>query len=106
VFNVSTCFGHYLPILRRHYTDAELVVIVCSCRCGLVSGCGKTADLLILRSYYKDAELVAIEDVGWSYHILRPTHIYNSTQHQFCVRVVPPDDGQVMPKTRRDIEHL
>jgi hypothetical protein len=29
-------FGHYLPILRKHYTDAELVTIGCSCRCGLV----------------------------------------------------------------------
>jgi hypothetical protein len=37
---VSTCFGHYLPILRRHYTNAGLVTVVCSCRCGLVSGCG------------------------------------------------------------------
>jgi hypothetical protein len=36
--NISICFGHYLPFLRRHYTDAELVAIVCSCRCGLVSG--------------------------------------------------------------------
>jgi hypothetical protein len=35
---VSTCFGHYLPIFRRHYTDAALVTIVCGCRCGLVSG--------------------------------------------------------------------
>jgi hypothetical protein len=30
-FTVSACFGHYLPILRRHYTNA-----------GLVTGCGKT----------------------------------------------------------------
>jgi hypothetical protein len=32
-----------LPILRRHYTNAGLVTVVCGCRCGLVSGCGKTA---------------------------------------------------------------
>jgi hypothetical protein len=25
--------------------------------------------------------------------------------HQFCVRVVPPEDGQAMPETCRDIEH-
>jgi hypothetical protein len=25
--------------------------------------------------------------------------------HQFCVRVVPPDDEQEMPETCRDIEH-
>jgi hypothetical protein len=25
--------------------------------------------------------------------------------HQFCVRVVPPEGGQVMPETCRDIEH-
>jgi hypothetical protein len=42
-FKVSTCFGYYLPIFRRHYTNADLVTIVCSCRCGLVSGCGKTS---------------------------------------------------------------
>jgi hypothetical protein len=41
-FKVSTCFGHYLPIFRRHYTYAGLVTIVCSCRCGLVLGCGNT----------------------------------------------------------------
>jgi hypothetical protein len=41
-FTVSTCLGHYLPILRRHYTNAGLVTVVCGCRCGLVSGCGKT----------------------------------------------------------------
>jgi hypothetical protein len=27
-FKVSTCFGHYLPIFRRHYTNANLVTIV------------------------------------------------------------------------------
>jgi hypothetical protein len=27
MFNVSTCFGHYLPIFRRYYTNAELVTI-------------------------------------------------------------------------------
>jgi hypothetical protein len=41
-FTVSTCFGHYLPILRRLYTKAGFVTVVCGCRCGLVSGCGKT----------------------------------------------------------------
>jgi hypothetical protein len=71
MFNVSTCFWHYLPILRRYYTDAELVAIVCSCRCGLVSGYGNTAH----------------------------------SNHQFYVRVVPPENGQVMPATCRDIEH-
>jgi hypothetical protein len=41
-FSVSACFGQYLPILSCHYTDAELVSVVYSCLCGLVSGCGKT----------------------------------------------------------------
>jgi hypothetical protein len=41
-FKVSTCFRHYLPIFRRHYTNADLLTIVLGCRCGLVSGCGKT----------------------------------------------------------------
>jgi hypothetical protein len=31
-FTLSTCF---LPIFRRHYTKADLVTIVRSCRCGL-----------------------------------------------------------------------
>jgi hypothetical protein len=44
-FTVSTCFGHYLPILKRRYTNAGLVTVVCGCRCGLVSGCGKTVSL-------------------------------------------------------------
>jgi hypothetical protein len=25
--------------------------------------------------------------------------------NQFCVRLVPPEDGQVMPETCREIEH-
>jgi hypothetical protein len=41
MFSVSTCFGHWLPILRRYYTNTGLVTIVCSCRCVLVSGYGK-----------------------------------------------------------------
>jgi hypothetical protein len=40
-FKVSTCFGHYLPIIRRHYMNAALVTVVCSCRCGLVSDSGR-----------------------------------------------------------------
>jgi hypothetical protein len=40
-FKVSTCFRHYLPIISRHYTNAALVTIVCSYRCGVVSGFGK-----------------------------------------------------------------
>jgi hypothetical protein len=31
-----------------------------------------------------------------------PTTAHNS--HQICVRVVPPEDGQVMPETCRDFE--
>jgi hypothetical protein len=49
-FTVSTCFGHCLPILRRHYTNAGLVTVVCGCRCGLVSGCGKTVNLNKVKS--------------------------------------------------------
>jgi hypothetical protein len=30
-FKVATCFGHYLPIFRRHYTNATLVAILCGC---------------------------------------------------------------------------
>jgi hypothetical protein len=44
-FTDSTCFGHYLPLLRRHYTNAGLVTVVCGCRCGLVSGCGNMSRL-------------------------------------------------------------
>jgi hypothetical protein len=36
-FKVSTFLGPYLSILRRHYTNAGLVIIVCCCRCGLAS---------------------------------------------------------------------
>jgi hypothetical protein len=64
VYNVWTCFGHYLPIIRRHYTNVDLVIVVCSCRCVFGLRISTTA--------------------------------HNS--HQFCVRVVPPEDGQVMPK--------
>jgi hypothetical protein len=48
--------------------------------------------------------LCAVVDVGWSQgsgrlRILRPT--INTTthdSHQSCIRVVSPDDGQVIPK--------
>jgi hypothetical protein len=56
MFSVLICFGHYLLFFRSHYMDAELVAIVCSCGCRLVSGYGKTS------------------------HILRLTYIYNCTQ--------------------------
>jgi hypothetical protein len=55
--------------------DAELVAVVCSCRCGLVSGYGT------------------------------PTTTTAHNSHQFFVHVEPPEVGQVMPETCRDIEH-
>jgi hypothetical protein len=42
MFKVSTCFAHYLPIFRRHYTNDGLVSTVCGCRCGLISWTGCT----------------------------------------------------------------
>jgi hypothetical protein len=38
--------------------------------------------------------LCAAVDVGWSHD-----------SHQFCIRVLPPEEGQVMPETCGDIEH-
>jgi hypothetical protein len=35
----------------------------------------------------------------------QPTSTTAHNSHQFCVRLVPPVDGQVMPETCRDIEH-
>jgi hypothetical protein len=43
-FKASTCFGHHLSILRRHYTNTVLVGVACCCRCSLFTGYGKTAD--------------------------------------------------------------
>jgi hypothetical protein len=40
-FKTSTCFGHHLPIFRRHYTNAVLVSVVCDDRCGLPTSIGK-----------------------------------------------------------------
>jgi hypothetical protein len=58
--------------------NADLVTIVCCCRCGLVSGRGTTS------------------------HIPRPTHMYKVTKSaSVCL---PSKDGQVMPKTGRDTE--
>jgi hypothetical protein len=37
-FKVSTCFRHHFPIFGMHYTNAVLVSVVCSYRCGLFSG--------------------------------------------------------------------
>jgi hypothetical protein len=70
-----------MPIFRRHYTNADLVAIVCGCRCGLVLDCGKSS------------------------YILSPTQSTTAhNNHQVCIRVVPPEDGQVMPETCRDFE--
>jgi hypothetical protein len=84
MFNVSICFGHYLPILRRHHTNVQLVTVVCSCRCVLVPGYGK-------------AEVFPYPETN--------PHLQLHTSHQFCIRVVLPKDGQVIPETCRDIEH-
>jgi hypothetical protein len=35
----------------------------------------------------------------------QPTSTTAHNSHQFCVRVVSPEDEQVMPETCRDIEH-
>jgi hypothetical protein len=34
----STCFGHHLPILRKHYTNTVLVGVACCYRCRLFTG--------------------------------------------------------------------
>jgi hypothetical protein len=32
-------------------------------------------------------------------------HVTAHNSHQFCIRVVPPENEQVMPETCRDTEH-
>jgi hypothetical protein len=51
--------------------------------------------------------LCAVVDVGWSVPISwdQPTTTTAHNNHQLCVRVVPPEDGQVKLETRRYIEH-
>jgi hypothetical protein len=51
--------------------------------------------------------LCAAVDAGWSVFPYPETnpHLQPHTSHQICVRVVPPEDGQVMPETCRDTEH-
>jgi hypothetical protein len=82
-------FRDYLPILRRHYTNAGLVTVVCGCRCGLVSGCGKSSH--ILRPAHVSGItcpssggttqtqgwwlLCAVVDVGWSQDVGRQVGI-------------------------------
>jgi hypothetical protein len=85
-FKVSTCFGHYLPIFRRHYMNAGLVTIVCSCRCGLVSGCGSLPKIA-------------------THHVTRhntPIHNIFSTAPQLSISQntlwTLPENGNVMPK--------
>jgi hypothetical protein len=46
--------------------------------------------------------LCAVVDVSWSQDQPTSTTAHNS--HQSCIRVVSPDDGQLMPKTCRDFE--
>jgi hypothetical protein len=43
----------------------------------------------------------ALVDVSWCQDMRRTAH----NIHHFYVRVVPPEDGQIMPETYRDIEH-
>jgi hypothetical protein len=47
--------------------------------------------------------LCAVVDVCWSQ--AQPTSTTAHNIHQFCVRVVPPEDGQVMSETCLDIEY-
>jgi hypothetical protein len=53
-------------------------------------------------------DLCAVADVGWSRDVgtLRdqPTSTTAHNSHQTCVRVVSPEDGQVMHKTCRNFE--
>jgi hypothetical protein len=50
--------------------------------------------------------MYAVVDVGWSRDVGRnqPTSTTAHNSHQFCVRVVSPEDGQVMPETCRELE--
>jgi hypothetical protein len=68
-------FRALLAIIRRHYTNAELMAIVGGYRSGLVSVFEKTN-----------------------------SNIQLHTSHQSYIRVVSPDDGQVMPEICRDFE--
>jgi hypothetical protein len=84
MFNVPKCFGHYLPILRRLYTNAELVTCV-------------QLYMWVGLRIWKDSSL----PISWD----QTTSTTELNSHHCCVRVVPPEDGQVMPETYRDTEH-
>jgi hypothetical protein len=60
--------------------NAGLATTLCDCRCGLVSGCAKTVFP----------------------HPETNPQLQPHTSHQTCTRVVPPEDGQIMPETCRD----
>jgi hypothetical protein len=56
----------------------------------------------IFRRLYTKAELATIV---CSCTRDQPTSTTVHNSYQFCVCVVPPEDGQVMPETCRDTEH-
>jgi hypothetical protein len=53
IFKVSTCFGHYLPILSRHYMNAELVTTVCSIKLSLTQDDNRSINFLDLTIHRK-----------------------------------------------------
>jgi hypothetical protein len=65
--------------------------------------------LCVLCVYYVAAWCVSIglrvwEDCSRPKSCDQPTFTTAHNSHQTCVRVVPPEDGQVMPETCRDFE--
>jgi hypothetical protein len=83
--NVAINLKHYTVLklevytLNKHppppYTKEDFVAFVYGCRCELVSGYGKIA--------------------------VFPTSTTAHNSHKICVRVVPPEDWQVMPESYR-----
>jgi hypothetical protein len=56
-------------------------------------------------------DLCAVINLGWSRNVGnlptsrdQPTSSTAHNSHYICVRVVPPEDEQVMPETHRDFE--
>jgi hypothetical protein len=45
------------------------------------------------------------EHIVYIYYDMNLLSVSVHNSHQFCARVAPPEDGQVMPETWRDIEH-
>jgi hypothetical protein len=91
-------FRHMVAILRGSWVPDKLLK-----QCAVLWACADydPSHVASCRGHSIFIYFVVHLPISWN----QPTTTTAPNSHQFCVSVVPPDDGQVMPETCRDFEH-